>query len=185
MDQDTLNTDPLEASEVEMGYEEKVELPIYRPKWSAPRSLSRLLLPLLICGCATFLWLSLSGSAIESKAKAIVTPEESIIAHADHEADLVKYTAVETSVSVTTTVVAPTSTGVLEVFQVYQPVLTPKGVTDETTLSNGAENTTTIAATESTSACELLLMDHSFGFSYGLPFVGNAVSCPNMTIRQD
>lgn len=66
------------------------------------------------------------------------------------------------------------STGALEVFQVYQPVLTPSGATDETTLSDGKENTTTIAQTESTKSCEVVLMEHSFAQSYGLPFVGKS-----------
>jgi hypothetical protein len=68
---------------------------------------------------------------------------------------------------------APASApAVLEVFQVYQPVLTPSGATDETILGNGAENTTTIAQAAASSSCEVLLMDHSFGYSYGVPFVG-------------
>ena len=78
--------------------------------------------------------------------------------------DLVKYsTAPSASVS---------ASAVLEVFQVYQPVLTPSGATDETILGNGAENTTTIGQAAANSGCEVLLMDHSFGFSYGIPFVG-------------
>jgi hypothetical protein len=82
--------------------------------------------------------------------------------------ELVKYTAAVSSVSFTT----PTPTGVLEVFQVYQPVLTPQGATDETVLNDGVENTTTIAAATSSSSCEVLLMDHVFAYSYGIPFVG-------------
>jgi hypothetical protein len=79
--------------------------------------------------------------------------------------ELVKYAAASTSA-------IPTPTGVLEVFQVYQPVLTPQGATDETVLSDGAENTTTIAAAASSGNCEVLLMDHVFAYSYGIPFVG-------------
>jgi hypothetical protein len=53
---------------------------------------------------------------------------------------------------------APAATSsVLEVFQVYQPVLTPSEATDETT---------------SSSPCEVLLMQHTFAYSYGQPFVG-------------
>ena len=77
---------------------------------------------------------------------------------------LVKYTAAASSAT-------PTPTGVLEVFQVYQPVLTPQGATDETVLSDGQENTTSIAPASS-SSCEVLLMDHIFAYSYGIPFVG-------------
>jgi hypothetical protein len=66
---------------------------------------------------------------------------------------------------------APTS-GVTEDFQVYQPVFTPSGATDETTTPNGSENTTTVAQTDAANSCQVLLMNHSFAFSYGAPFVG-------------
>ncbi|KAE8453075.1 hypothetical protein EG329_012262 [Mollisiaceae sp. DMI_Dod_QoI] len=65
------------------------------------------------------------------------------------------------------------SSAVLEVFQVYQPVLTPAGATDETISDDGSENTTTIAQSGAIKSCEVVLMVHSFGFSYGLPFIGN------------
>jgi len=68
--------------------------------------------------------------------------------------------------------VSATTAGVTEDFQVYQPVFTPSGATDETTLSNGSENTTTIAQTNATGSCQVLLMQHTFAFSYGIPFVG-------------
>ncbi|KAJ5051584.1 uncharacterized protein L3040_001360 [Drepanopeziza brunnea f. sp. 'multigermtubi'] len=68
---------------------------------------------------------------------------------------------------------AASPSGLLEVFQVYQPVLTPRGVTDETIAENGSSNTTAIAPIEVTGSCQALLMEHSFAFSYGLPFVGN------------
>ena len=61
---------------------------------------------------------------------------------------------------------------VQEDFQVYQPVLTPSGTVDETVLANGVENTTTIAESPASTSCEVLLMEHSFGNSYGSPFVG-------------
>lgn len=67
---------------------------------------------------------------------------------------------------------ATPSSAVLECFQVYQPVLFPSGAVDETVISDGSENTTTIAPTTPASSCEVLLMEHSFGFSYGIPFVG-------------
>lgn len=66
----------------------------------------------------------------------------------------------------------PSSSPVLEVFQVYQPVLTPSGPTDETSNSNGSSNTTAIGSTETFAGCTQLLMEYSFGFSYGHPFVG-------------
>lgn len=66
----------------------------------------------------------------------------------------------------------PSSTAVLNVFQVYQPVLSPFGVVDNTINSDGSSNTTTLDASGQASGCTKLLMDHSFGFSYGHPFVG-------------
>jgi hypothetical protein len=70
---------------------------------------------------------------------------------------------------------APTpsaTSSVLNVFQVYQPVLTPEGATDETILGDGTENTTSLASASSGASCQVLLMDHVFAFSYGQPFVG-------------
>jgi len=64
------------------------------------------------------------------------------------------------------------SSPVLEVFQVYQPVLAPSRPTDQTIESDGLSNTTAIGSTETVSSCTQLLMEHSFGFSYGHPFVG-------------
>lgn len=66
----------------------------------------------------------------------------------------------------------PSSTAVLNVFQVYQPVLGPVGVVDNTIESDGSSNTTVIDASEHSSSCAKLLMEYSFGFSYGRPFVG-------------
>lgn len=73
---------------------------------------------------------------------------------------------------------APSATSsVLECFQVYQPVLTPSEATDETGSSDGFENTTTVASAPAPagSSCDVLLMEHSFAFSYGMPFVGAVV----------
>jgi hypothetical protein len=68
---------------------------------------------------------------------------------------------------------APSATSsVLEVFQVYQPVLTSSGATDETILGDGSENTTSLAATSSGTPCQIILMQHTFAYSYGEPFVG-------------
>lgn len=70
---------------------------------------------------------------------------------------------------------APTpsaTSSVLDVFQVYQPVLTPQGATDETILDNGSENTTSLASASSGASCQVLLMEYVFAFSYGAPFVG-------------
>jgi hypothetical protein len=68
--------------------------------------------------------------------------------------------------------ISASTSGVTEDFQVYQPVFTPSGVMDETTQANGSENTTTIAQTNTSSSCQVVLMQHSFAFSYGIPFVG-------------
>jgi hypothetical protein len=68
--------------------------------------------------------------------------------------------------------ISASTSGVTEDFQVYQPVFTPSGVIDETTQANGFENTTTIAQTNTSSSCQVVLMQHSFAFSYGIPFVG-------------
>ena len=76
---------------------------------------------------------------------------------------LVKYEAASAALS---------TTGVLEVFQVYQPVLTPTGATDETVMSNGTEDTTTIAPMTPETSCQIVLMQHDFAYSYGLPFIG-------------
>jgi hypothetical protein len=69
------------------------------------------------------------------------------------------------------TLAAPV-TSVLECFQVYQPVLLPAGAVDQTASGDGSENTTVIIPIKSNSSCQVLLMDHSFGYSYGMPFVG-------------
>lgn len=66
----------------------------------------------------------------------------------------------------------PANSSVLDVFQVYQPVLTPSGPTDEIILGDGAENTTAIASAASGSSCQVVLMEHVFAYSYGQPFVG-------------
>jgi hypothetical protein len=77
---------------------------------------------------------------------------------------------VKDAVPVSSPTVSPT--GVLECFQVYQPVLTQSGATDETVLNDGSESTAVIAPAVSANSCQILLMEHSFGFSYGMPFVG-------------
>jgi hypothetical protein len=91
----------------------------------------------------------------------------------DQEIDVFSFDLVKHAVP------APAATSaiaLLEDFQVYQPVLTPSGATDDTTLDNGSENTTAIAQTSATSSCQVLLMEHIFGYSYGIPFVGKSPS---------
>jgi len=81
---------------------------------------------------------------------------------------------------------------VLEDFQVYQPVLTPSVATGAIIVSTGEDNSTTVASL-SGSVCEVLLMDYSFGYSYGMPFIGKncssraiiiANSCRNLYATQ-
>ncbi|TEY31814.1 hypothetical protein BOTCAL_0774g00020 [Botryotinia calthae] len=82
------------------------------------------------------------------------------------KSNLIKYSAAPAPSA------TPTS-AVLEVFQVYQPVLIPPGVSDETASYNGAEETSIIASTNVATSCKVVLMEHTFGYSYGIPFVGN------------
>jgi hypothetical protein len=106
---------------------------------------------ILLCSCLPLIWLLRPCS-----------PEDVADSFPDYH--LVKHSAPVPA--------ATPSSAVLEVFQVYQPVLTPKGVTDETAADNGVEETTTIASTSEATSCKVLLMDHSFGYSYGMPFIG-------------
>ncbi len=68
--------------------------------------------------------------------------------------------------------ISASTSGVTEDFQVYQPVFTPSGVREETTQANGSGNTTAIAQTNTSSSCQVVLMEYSFAYSYGVPFVG-------------
>jgi len=61
---------------------------------------------------------------------------------------------------------AAASPTVLECFQVAPPVLTPQGLTD----SDGSKVLSSAGASEE--SCTVLLMEHSFAYSYGLPFIG-------------
>ncbi|CAG8972435.1 hypothetical protein HYALB_00001124 [Hymenoscyphus albidus] len=70
-------------------------------------------------------------------------------------------------------VIAAPNSAVLECFQVYPPVLFPSGAINSTVSSDGLKSTPIIATVDTTSSCQVLLMDQSFGYSYGIPFVGN------------
>lgn len=50
------------------------------------------------------------------------------------------------------------SIGALECFQVTHPILTPSGISGSSSSLQGS--------------CEVVLMDHVFGSTYGVPFVG-------------
>jgi hypothetical protein len=68
---------------------------------------------------------------------------------------------------------APSPSGVRDVFAVYQPVLTPGGVADDTIEGANSEQTTVLdGASSSSGVYEVVLMEHQFANSYGEPFVG-------------
>lgn len=64
---------------------------------------------------------------------------------------------------------APT---VLECFQVAPPVLTPHGASYQAAESDGSEVFLNTGGSTSGEACTVLLMEHSFAWSYGMPFIG-------------
>ncbi|KAI0891359.1 hypothetical protein F4806DRAFT_506585 [Annulohypoxylon nitens] len=72
---------------------------------------------------------------------------------------------------------APPVPGVLECFQVSQPVLSFNGPNSKSTADDGQRVTREDIANQT---CSVLLMDHVFGFSYGKPFVGayTPPACP-------
>jgi hypothetical protein len=72
---------------------------------------------------------------------------------------------------VTSTSSAAASPTVLECFQVAPPVLTPHGPSQQTTGSDGPQPVLD-QGNPTSASCSVLLMEHSFGFSYGKPFVG-------------
>jgi hypothetical protein len=100
------------------------------------------------------------------------------VVDSSHAGDQVHYQALDIVPSIisreaSTTTTSPTGLPtVMECFQVAQPVLTPKGASHQLTTNDGSTN-----AADSGSACTVLLMDHVFAFSYGLPFVGELASC--------
>ncbi|KAI1372884.1 hypothetical protein F4677DRAFT_448918 [Hypoxylon crocopeplum] len=70
-----------------------------------------------------------------------------------------------------------TASAALECFQVAQPILGVDGPSSQSTVANG---TTSAEGNSVDESCSVLLMEHVFGFSYGIPFVGNYTppSCP-------
>lgn len=72
----------------------------------------------------------------------------------------------------TSTSSAVASPTVLECFQVAPPVLTPQGASYEVTESDGSETFQSTGNSSPTESCTVLLMEHSFGYSYGMPFIG-------------
>lgn len=67
---------------------------------------------------------------------------------------------------------AAASPTVLECFQVAPPVLTPDGASYQATESDGSEVFLDAGNSASTESCTVLLMEHSFAWSYGMPFIG-------------
>lgn len=61
---------------------------------------------------------------------------------------------------------------VLECFQVSQPVLTRRGPLYHSTEDGGPVVLTDDAGPSPKESCTILLMEHSFGSSYGVPFIG-------------
>lgn len=64
------------------------------------------------------------------------------------------------------------TTSLLEVFQVYPPVLTvtPDGVLE---ITDGSSNASVAVIDSGRPTCQEVLVVHSFAYSYGEPFVGN------------
>jgi len=60
----------------------------------------------------------------------------------------------------------------LSVFQVAQPVLGPDGPVYQSLDGNGGSRTVVAPGIKAADSCEQVLMVHSFGQSYGAPFVG-------------
>jgi hypothetical protein len=67
---------------------------------------------------------------------------------------------------------ANTSRAPLQCFQVHQPIWTPSGWTTQTKSKHEDCSATSDAASYGSESCSVLLMEHSFGFSYGHPFIG-------------
>lgn len=118
-----------------------------------------LVLPILFPSCAALFWLYsycfIAGHVNE------------------HELMLVSLEPA-TKVARAAAATSSTATPLLEDFQVYQPVFFPSGAVDDTATSESQDTVATIdSATSSGSSCQVLLMEHSFGFSFGIPFVGD------------
>jgi hypothetical protein len=123
----------------------------WRSKWSFK------LCFVLFLGLLSLVALNLRGCSTLSQDVEVYHDEEATPA--------IKYERADTTTSAA-------STATLEVFAVYPPVLGPDGVLDSTGTEQGTSNTTTISPTEAENSCTVILMDYSFGYSYGEPFIG-------------
>jgi hypothetical protein len=88
--------------------------------------------------------------------------------------DLIKHTV--------PSLVATSATATLEVFQVYQPVVIPSKGTNRTRLLNGSGDAKIVGQAVTEPTCEVLLMEHSFGYSYGVPFLGMSIGSLDGTL---
>lgn len=87
-------------------------------------------------------------------------------------ARLVRYDTPSLNATTTSSAVEA-ATGLTVDLGVYQPVLTPAGLVDQTISNDGTRSTAVIASAASNGTCAtMVLMDYSFGQSYGAPFVG-------------
>lgn len=142
----------LRVAENEGGRDEPVSKP--RNRWS-------IFLAVSLLGLLALIWL-------RPERQALVIPIP-----ISHEAVRATKSLVKHQESSTTS--APAATGsVLECFQVAQPVLTPNGASYQSTAEDGSTLMTDIAATSSSDSCSVLLMDHVFASSYGMPFIGGS-----------
>lgn len=124
------------------------------------------LLTTIFFGCfVAAIWLLSWLDMTDSLAAGLSAPEP------EYNFDLIKDS--------TTAPVASASTApILQVFQVHPPVLTPSGIvesvsrSDSASVARNASASTVIATTAANASCDVLLMNYSFGYSYGKPFVG-------------
>ncbi|KAI5927169.1 peptide N-acetyl-beta-D-glucosaminyl asparaginase amidase A-domain-containing protein [Camillea tinctor] len=100
-------------------------------------------------------------------------PPIPLVERLDTRSNLIKYQE-PPNATTTTSAVAPTAT-VLECFEVAVPVINPfssLAANNESEVSGGTGAKDSDDEDEKES-CTVLLMEHVFGFSYGMPFIGN------------
>lgn len=93
--------------------------------------------------------------------------------HTNPPPRLVRYSTIAAATTTTSGPAVAATTGLTVDFGVYQPVLLPGGAVDQTIANDGTRSTGIISAISDNGTCAtILLMDHSFGQSYGAPYVG-------------
>lgn len=105
-------------------------------------------LSLLVGSCLILLWI-FRGNPLGTSSKSDWTRST----HSEPSIQLLKNQASSP---------VPSATGVLECFQVYQPLPTHEAVDEATTRD----------APITPTSFEVTLMEHDFAFSYGVPFIG-------------